>query len=69
MTNWRRERSFDDPSQERSAMQLIRRFPETSALFRFKRMAHDDAWSFGILRAFSRDEARMSCDVLCDITS
>ncbi len=27
MTNWRRERSFDDPSQERSAIQLIRRFP------------------------------------------
>ena len=43
MTNWRRERSFDDPSQGRSAMQLIRRFPETSALFRFKRMARDDA--------------------------
>jgi hypothetical protein len=39
--NRRRERSFDDPSQERSAIQRIRRLLETSALFRFKRMARE----------------------------
>ena len=48
-------------------MRLIRRFPETSALFWFNRMARDDAWSVGIPQAFSL--ARMSCDVLCDITA
>ena len=43
-------------------MQLIRRFPEANALFRFKRTARDDAMVVRNSSEFSLGEARMSCD-------